>query len=224
MSFLKKLGKIVNKVTDFAAPIAGYVPGLGAPAAGLLKGAGALAGGKNLGQALKAGLATGGQAFIGGKLASALTKAGKLGSIASKIGIGGRAPAGVAGAAPTGVKVIGTGPGGIPILSTGAGGASSSILQKLGSLIPQTAGGGTDWKSILGGAVKYGLPALGAYQASKTAGKANDYRNKAIKTAEAEYAAAAPLRTAGLAGLQAAPRDISGLFGPVTRNYRRISV
>lgn len=235
MSFLKKLGKIVNKVTDIGSGIVGYVPGVGPEIAGVLKAGGDLAGGHNLKNSLIAGLKTGGTAYAGGKLAS-LIKSGKLGSILGHGAggmidrnpgidgtINGRSPGDYIGVASQGPGDPGT----MPNVASSSGGGGG-WLSKLGSVLGGSKpGGGTNWGGILGNVAKYGLPALGAYQASKTAGKADQYRQKAISLAEKNWADSAPLRTQGLSTLTdprlTAITNVAPLFQPPPRNYRRIS-
>lgn len=231
-SVLKKIGK--SKITraigkgidfgsDFLPPGFRDVGNLG----------GKLLEGKNL---KMAALGTAGD-YVGGRLARGL---------GSKLQGIGKAGAVAGGATPTNIpKLIGIGPGGIPLFDqTGsiAKQLGAGALQAGATAITGTGGSnpGQDWKSRLLGGVsgllggkaggiglgdiaKYALPALGAFQASKAAGKADEYRKKGLAGVEAEYAAAKPLRDMGLAGM-IDPRmtDVSSLFNQPRPQYRRI--
>jgi hypothetical protein len=246
-SWLKKLGKVVNKVTDIGSGLVGYIPGVGPIAGGVLDAAGDLAGGKNLKSALGSGLKTGGMAFLGGKAASLL--GGKLGSVGKILGAG-RTPdfkpnaslmekygntdalgsviknadGSYAGGNSAGLSGSG---GWMDKLGSVIGGAGKVAGALTGSRAPGSAaaagGGMPDWMKLLGTVGKVALPAYGAYQASKTAGKADALQEKAMKLIEAEYAAGQPLRDMGLKGMMD-PRlaDVSGLFNKARPDYRRI--
>lgn len=93
----------------------------------------------------------------------------------------------------------------------------------LGGIGDFLKGGNPNGGIDLGKLAKYALPALGAYQASKAAAKADEYRKKGLAGAEAEYASRKPLREMGMAGLMD-PRmtDVSSLFNKPRPQYRRI--
>lgn len=119
---------------------------------------------------------------------------------------------------------------GIGLGSGVGGGGSRSIAQQAIGAVQQAmksgqpAPGGGSWVDILKKLGPLVLGGAGAYQAAKTQGKADEYRAKAIKSAEDAYAEGAPLRTMGLAGLtDPRMKDVSSIFQKPTVNYRRLS-
>lgn len=235
---LKPLGKIVNKVTDFAAPIAGYIPGIGPEIAGGVRALGDLAGSQNLKTALLHGVETGGQAWLGGKLAGKLGKLGGASGLGSSLAsdpkfnpdnltanmantVGGDPTAGSDNMLGGWAGKLGSlGSAAAGAIAKGAGAASGGPAGAGGS-----GGGGFDWKGLLGTLGKYGLPAIGALDASKTAGQADKYRQQAIDLANTNWAAGAPLRTAGTAGLlKPLPAiDVNAIYNQPRPAFRRVS-
>lgn len=196
-------------------------------------GGGKLAAGGNIGDALKAGVTGGIEGYGAGKLlgkgSSLLTKIPGLSSIASHIpGMGGGAPE----LDPSGASsMIGvTGNGTDP--SHGVGGASSSggLLDTIlgnakaeaGRVVKRVASGQSP---ISMGGQSVGLPGMGGsssssgisplllealagaqgVMAAKAYGKMGGLQDKALNTAETSYSSRAPLRTAGVQAMQAAP-------------------
>lgn len=212
---IRKIGQKAGGLLRKAAPFLGFIPGVGAVAGGALGALGSIAEGHRGWSGTLGSAAMGGLSGLGGSKLRALLKKGSASAVGGAV-------------AKNAPKVIGIGPGGVPMIDQ-TGQMGSSILDKLGplggfakGLLPKDADGSVNWGSVLGNAAKYGLPALGAVQASRTQGKADAYRDKAIKLAEAEYAAKAPLRTMGMAGLTD-PRlaSVNELFNQPRPTFRR---
>ena len=211
---IRKIGQKVGSVLRKAAPIVGLIPGVGLPAGAALGALGSIAeGGRGLGGTLSSA-AMGGLSGLGGSALRSLLAAKKASAVAGSMGklggiIGNSTPGGTAAA------------GG---LTTGG---SGGILGRLGSILGGE-GGVTGVLGNLGGLVKDNqgliLGGLGAYQSSKNAGKAEEYRKKAIQAATAQYEAAAPLRAMGLAGLTD-PRmvPVSQIFNQPRPTFRRLT-
>ncbi len=223
---LKPIGKAYNKISDFGAQAAGFVPGIGPILAGGIKASGDVLGGKNLKTALLNGVKTGGSAYIGGKIGGAL--AGKLGS---------KVPSAVSGA-----KIIGIGPNGVPLFDQtgGGGGLGGQILgglKKVGGGIigaDQRGDGGGGFLDDIGGMLSGGLKKIGGIDNVLGAGalgygayqqkQAGDMREKALKLITDDYATRAPLRTQGLSGMLNEQRpDLSSVFASQNPFSRRVA-
>lgn len=214
MGLLKKLenaGRSVGKAVRQASPFVSFIPGVGPIAAGALGSLGSLAEGRNLRSTLKAGAIGAASGFGIDKLQAT----GKLGSVLSGgMGRGGIPKFPGSGMPQPDLSALDSLMGNKP-----SGGRFAGILGGLGKFLPKNANGGID----IGMLGKLGLGGLGAYQASKSAGKADEYRKKGLASVEAEYAAAAPLRQMGMAGMMSGrPADVSSIFNQPRPNYRRI--
>ncbi len=214
MGLLKKLenaGRSVGKAVRQASPFVSFIPGIGPVAAGALGSLGSLAEGRNMKGHLKAGAI----GAISGLGIDKLQATGKLGSVLS--GGMGRVPIPGKGLPMPDLSALDAMNGGAP--GGGGGGRIASLLGGIGKFLPKNGQGGID----LGMLAKLGLGGLGAYQASKAAGKADEYRKKGLASVEAEYAAGAGLRKMGMEGMMD-PRmaDVSGIFNQPRPNYRRV--
>lgn len=201
MSFIKELRKIGQKGGSLlrkAAPVVGLIPGVGTIAGAGLGALGSIAEGhRGLGGTLTSAGIGGLSGFGGSKLREMLAN-----RTASKVagGLAGRVPG-----------------DGLGAVNTGKLGALSGAIGSLGGL----AGFAADHAGGIASLAKYALPAVGAYQASKSAGKADDYRKKAIALTEQQWADQAPLRTMGMAGLTD-PRlaDVSSIYNAPRPQFR----
>lgn len=193
MSWLSKGLKKVGGLAEKAAPVVGLIPGVGTLAGGAIGGLGALAHGDGLRGALKYGAMGAASGLAGSKLLGGKGILGVPGALKKVIGSGGHP------------EVVGLGPGGVPMINQTAGKSGLGGLGGIAGLL------GSGFKKIGGvdGLLGAGALGYGAYQQKQ----AGDYRNKALKMIEQDYASREPLRKMGLAGmLNETPPDLSGVF------------
>lgn len=229
MSFIKEIrhiGQVGGSLLRKAAPIVGLIPGVGTIAGAGLGALGSIAEGHRglsgtLGSAAMGGLS----GYGGSKLRALLAAKGASGTGQSMPngGYGSTAPSSLPDGGwsdPSTGFGVGT-PG-----STSASGIDGWIskLGPLAGLIPKNRDGSYNLGGLLKGAAGIALPAAGAIQASKKAAEADKYRQKQIGLAESQWAAGAPLRTMGMAGLTD-PRmaDISSLLNRPRPNYTPVA-
>ena len=226
MGLLKKLenmGRSLGKVVRQASPLVSFIPGIGPIASAGIGYAGSLAEGRNLKHHLKSG-AMAGLSGLGidklqatGKLGSTLSgefgkRSAREAALKGALGNMARNPAGIIDPM-TGTSIAGEAGGGI-------GGFAGKALSGVSGLLKGGIG-----KLSTADILKLGLGGVGAYQASKAAGKANDLRERGLKYATDAYDEAAPLRKMGMEGmLDPRMADVSSLFNQPRRPYRRLTI
>lgn len=195
--FGEQLKQQVGHAAQIAAvPVSFVNPGLGAA---LAVGGRALhtnEGAAGIGDLVGAGVKNYATGKLGNLALSGVKRALPLaGSLIGRAGGGG---AGGAAADATDVSGAGMIPGGPDFdPSSGGGNGAPDLLGSLGGLLPHGKDGGIDWMQL--GAA--GLAGLQGYQSAQAAGRAGDLEEQALAHANELWAAGAPLRERGMAGI-----------------------